>query len=162
MIWIIVCAIIGFVIMYDFWCSFGDGIMGAFCGAFCGFLLYFLIGGLIGCSLPLNQVVEEQEIYALTDNSSVEGVHYLFSGYIDEDLVCRYVVNTDKGKHIEETDVDNVYINEGDYKPLVKHYTYVLEKEWHNLFAHELFTDDYYEFYVPKNTVTNEYNIDLK
>ena len=161
MAWIIGGAIIGFLIVWIDWEDIGASIFSSFAFAFIGFIVYLAIGGIIGCGLPLNEIVEEQEIFALTDNSSVEGRNYLFSGYINEELVCRYVVNTDRGKHIEEVDAYKVYINEGDYKPVVKHYTYVFEKEWHEWFAHTLFTDDYYEFYVPENTVTNEYNIDL-
>lgn len=161
MIWIIICAILGFIAMYSCWEYISDGILGAILGVAVGFLIYLLIGGVIGQCLPLNEVVEEREICALTDNSSIEGSYFLFSGYIDENLVCRYVIDTDKGKHVEEVDMNNVYINEGDYKPTVKHYYYELKKDWHNWFAHDGFTDECYEFYVPENTVTNEYNIDL-
>ena len=161
MAWIICGAIIGFILLWSDFEFFVEGCLGAVMGALVGFIIYTVIGGAIGSSLPLNKVVEEQEIYALTDNSSIEGASYLFSGYINENLVCRYVISTDRGKHIEQIDADYVYINEGDYKPIVKHYTYVFEKEWYKWFAHTAFVDDYYEFYVPENTVTNEYNIDL-
>ena len=159
--WIIIGALIGYVGMYLCEEEVGMSFCVGFVCALVGSLVYFLAGGMIGCTLPLSEVVEEHEICALTDNSSVEGTHYLFSGYIDEELVCRYVVNTERGKHIEEIDMNYVYINEGDYTPTVKHYTYVLEKDWHKWFAHTAFLSDYYEFYVPENTVTNEYNIDL-
>ena len=38
-----------------------------------------------------------------------------------------------------------------------------LKKNWYNWFAHALFVEDYYvEFFVPENTVTGKYKIDLK
>ena len=158
---IIICTIIGFLIVWFDWEEFGMSFMGGLLGFFVGLLLWFLVGGIIGAGLPMVEVVEEQEICALNDSSSIEGASYLFSGYIDEDLVCRYVINTERGKHIEEVDTDNVYIKEGDYTPMVKIHKFEFEKEWYYWFAHDILTEYYVEFFVPENTVTSEYNIDL-
>ena len=158
---IIVCTIIGFLIVWFDLEEFGISFMGGLLGLLIGLILWLFIGGLIGTWLPMVEVVEEQEICALNDSTNVEGVNYLFSGYIDEDLVCRYVINTERGKHIEEVDTDNVYIKEGDYTPIVKIHRYEFKKEWYYWFAHDIFTEYYVEFFVPENTVTSEYNIDL-
>ena len=47
---------------------------------------------------------------------------------------------------------------------MVKEHTTDFKKDWYYLFCFPLFSDadNYIEFYVPENTVTNEYNIDLK
>ena len=128
-----------------------------------GFIVWLFVGGIIGCFLPKVEVVEEHELCALSDSSSVEGVNYLFSGYIDEKLVCRYVIDTERGKHIEEEKTDNVYIKEGNYTPTVKIHRMDLKKDWYDWFAHKLFVEGYYvEFFVPENTVTSEYKIDLR
>ena len=158
---IIICVIIGFIIGYVSWNYFDDGMLYAIVGLVIGLAIYFLAGGAIGCNLATNEVIEEQKIYALNDSLGVEGGYYLFSGYIDGDLEYRYVINTDKGKHIEEVDADYGYIKEGNYTPKVEHHYYTFEKKWHKWFAHRLFVEDYYEFYVPENTVTTEYNVDL-
>lgn len=156
---IIICMIIGMIIEYLSW-DYDTGFYG-FTGFVIGLILFFVVGGVIGEDLATKEIVEEQKIYALNDSLGVEGGYYLFSGYIDGDLEYRYVINTDKGKHIEEVDTDYGYIKEGDYEPKVEHHYYTFEKKWHKWFAHRLLVEDYYEFYVPENTVTTEYNVDL-
>lgn len=162
MIFILLGIIIGFIIGF---CDDGFffGIVDSIMGLMVGFLLYFTVGGIIGCGLDIKEIVEEQELCALKDTTSIEGQKYLFSGYIDENLVCRYIVSTERGKHIEELNTENVYINEGNYKPIVKTHNVQLAKDWYYWFAHDAFVDGYYvEFFVPENTVTTEYNIDLQ
>lgn len=162
MIFILLGVIIGFVIGF---CDDGFllGIAGSIMGLISGLLLFLMVGGIIGCGLDTKEIVEEQELCALKDAASIEGQKYLFSGYINERLVCRYIVNTEKGKHIEELNTEKVYINEGDYKPVVKTHNIQLAKDWYYWFAHEAFVDGYYvEFFVPEGTLTTEYNIDLQ
>lgn len=140
------------------------------CSIIFGFI-GFAVGGLIWISfgefvgevldLPQVEVYEEQEICALNDSTLTEGSMFLFSSYIEDDLVFRYVVETEKGKYIEEIKgVESVYIQEGNYKPVVRTYSYEFEEEWHYWFASPS-TNEYTVFYVPENTVTNEYNINL-
>lgn len=169
MAYIIICVVIAFIIGYMDYNDFEDGILGAFVGLAIGGILFFFVGGWIGNELPQKEIVTEQQIYALNDSTSTEGRKYLFSGYIDEDLVYRYVASNDKGKYIEEIKDDDdtynpIYIKEGNYTPALKHFSYKLEKDWHKLFAHADFKntkDECYIFYVPEGTVTNEYNINL-
>lgn len=159
---VIICVIIGFIIGYKTnWDDIVSGILAGILGLLIGLLIYLIVGGCIGCELATKEVIEEQKIYALNDSIGVEGGYYLFSGYIDGNLKYRYVIDTDKGKHIEEVAADYGYIKEGDYDPKVEHHYYEFEKKWQSWFGHRLFVEDYYEFYVPENTVTTEYNIDL-
>lgn len=161
MIFIILGLLIGFIIgLYNdgFFC----GVISGISGSIIGFAAWFLVGGIIGCFLPTVEVVEEHELYTLSDSSSVEGENYLFAGYIDEKMVYRYMIDTERGKQIEEEKADNVYIKEGNYPPAVKIHRMKLKKDWYNWFAHALFVEDYYvEFFVPENTVTGKYKIDL-
>ena len=124
----IICVVLMFICGYSLYGFFSDGLLYSIAGLFMGFIFYLFIGGIIGVNLPLNEICEEQKIYALNDSSSIEGQNYLFSGYVDEELVYRCVIDTDKGKHIKEINADNVYINEGNYTPIVKHYSYKFEK----------------------------------
>ena len=161
MLWVIITAIFFFVWALIDTEEFGLGICASFLGLLIGGILYLALGSAIGCFLPTVDVVEEQTICALNDSSKIEGANYLFSGYIEEKLVIRYVINTDKGKHIEEIpSVKNVYINEGDYEPMVKTIYQEFAEEWYYWIALPMTTKEYI-FYVPNNTVTNEYNIDL-
>lgn len=159
--WIIICIVIAIFCSYIEFEDFSMLLMSAFLGMMLGVVFYVIIGGCIGESLPVEKVIKTQQICALTDNSSIEKRDYLFSGYIDEKLIYRYVVDTEIGKHIEEIDDAKVYIKEGDYSPTVEHHYYVLKKEWHKWFANTIMIEDYYVFYVPENTVTSKYNIDL-
>lgn len=161
MLWIIILAIGSFIWALIDGEEIGFGLLGGLMGGFVGLILYGFFGAFIGMALPTVETKEEYQICALNDTTEVEGACYLFSGYIDEDLVIRYVINTDKGKHIEEIKgTENVYINEGDYTPTVKVYHKKLAHDWYYLFAYTIYSDEYV-FYVPENTITNEYEIDL-
>lgn len=75
-------------------------IPGIILGIIAGLITYALIGGLIGTMVPRKEVItEEQKIYALNDSSSIT---YIYRGYMNEKLVYRYVIETDKGKHVEK------------------------------------------------------------
>ena len=99
---IIILAIISFVWEFIDGEEICFGLLGGLMGGFVGLILYGFFGAFIGMALPTVETIEEYTICALNDTTEVEGACYLFSGYIDEDLVIRYVINTDKGKHIEE------------------------------------------------------------
>lgn len=162
MAYLILGVIIGFIIGFMDYGELLEGLGGALLGLLIGILIWMLVGFPLGFAVPTTEVIEEQEIVALTDSTSVEGQKFLFSGYINENLVCRYVINTDKGKHIEEVKSDNVYIKEGDYKPTVIKHKFVPKADWYWWFCFPIGSGgDYTEFLVPENTVTSEYNIDL-
>ena len=162
MIFITLGALIGLIIgMCDDDLLFG--VISCIIGLIAGFLAWGFACEAVNCFFPTVEVVEEYELCALSDSSSVEEANYLFSGYIDEKLVYRYVIDTEKGKHIEEEKTDNVYIKEGNYTPTVKIHRTELKKDWYDRFVRDLFVGDYYvEFFVPENTITSEYEIDLK
>ena len=162
MAYLILGIVVGFIIAFMDWGEFLDGFLGAWIGLLVGMLIWMVVGFPLGFAIPTTEVIEEQEIVALTDSTSIEGQKFLFSGYINENLVCRYVINTDKGKHIEEVRSDNVYIKEGDYKPTVIKHKFVPKSDWYWLFCFPIGHEtSYTEFLVPENTVTSEYNIDL-
>lgn len=163
MAYIILGVIIGFILGFKDLEDFVDGLLGAMVGFLIGGILTFTVGLAIGFNVPTVEVVEKQEIVALTDSTSLEGQKYLFSGYIKENLVCRYVINTERGKHIEEIQSNNVYIKEGDYKPTVVKHRFVPKEDWYFWFCIPIGSESSYtEFLVPENTVTSEYNIDLQ
>lgn len=130
-------------------------------GAILGFAFWISIGLIIGLFLPTKEIVTEQKIYALNDNSSIECKKFIFSGYVNEKFVCSYVIDTDKGKHIEQVDGDCAYIIEGNYTPKIEKHSITFKEDWYYLIA--MNAEDYYvKFFVPEGTVTSEYNIDLK
>ena len=163
MAYIVLGIIIGFIIGFKDLEEFSMGLLGALAGMLIGLLIWIIIGLPLGLFIPSTEVTEEQHIVALTDSTSVEGQKFLFSGYINENLVCRYVINTDKGKHIEEVESRNAYIKEGNYKPTAVKHSFVPKSDWYWWFCIPIgYEVDYTEFLVPENTVTTEYNIDLQ
>ena len=163
MIYIILGLIIGVILGAIYLEGISGGVSGGLLGFLVGILVLITIGFGIGLTVPTVEVVEEQEIIALNDSTSIEGRKYLYSGYINENLVCRYVINTERGKHIEEVKSDSVYIKEGDYKPTVITHKFVPKEDWYAWFCIPIGSGgNYTEFFVPENTVTSEYNIDLQ
>lgn len=158
MIFIIAGIIIG-VILEDY-----SKIFGGFCGFIVGLVVYGIFGSIIGGSLPTVENINTQNIVALNDSSKMEGQRYLFSGYINESLVYRYVIETENGKHVEECKADNGYIKEETINnPYVEIHTYTFKRGWCYWFAINInCVKNYSTFYVPSGTVTNEYNVDLK
>lgn len=112
---------------------------------------------------PVENKVIEKNIYALNDTSSVKGMAYLHSGYVNNKLRYRYVIDTPDGKQVKETETDNVFIKEGNYTPKVKIHKKVLKNKIYDFIFFVLLPDEEkVDFYVPKNTVINEYNIDIQ
>ncbi len=164
MIWIILPILIGLgwkYNHYDFDRCF-EMMSSAVIGFISGCFMWFFIGGIIGTYIPKEKIEEVQEICAFSDNSSTSVTTYLFSSHSDEKLIYRYIINTDKGKQINTLENPNVYIEEVNTQPkLVRYYT-VFTNKIYNLIANDMIGDNYYKFYVPEGTVTNEYKVDLK
>ena len=136
--------------------------LNAFMGSFVALIIWVVIGGAIGFALPKVDNTDEKQIYTLVDNTTTSGKNYLFAGYINEEFVYQYIVETEHGKHIETVSAKQVYIQEGDYEPKMVTYTYKFKKKWYSLFAFNWNRSSKTIFYVPTGTVTREYNIDLK
>lgn len=115
-------------------------------------------------------VVSEIYLQSFTDSTNLIGQKFLMSGYIDEKLKLRYVVSTQYGKQIEELDINNyTYIKETseiEAKKITYGKRVIDESHWYDwiIYTKFLVEDDCtrIEFVVPKGTITNEYNIDLK
>jgi hypothetical protein len=127
-----------------------------------GISLFVLSLFAIGCeTTPVK--VSEQKIYALKDNSQTNGSFFLGSGTIDEEQYFFYVIDTEKGKRIEKQLADESYVVETNNEtPKVVTY----ERRYKSAFARFMYGDtngNYeYRFYVPKNTITTDFTIDLE
>lgn len=164
MVFLILGIIIGAIIGYDEYYEVGECVLGGFLGLMVGFVIWIIVG-VFGCLLPTTDTFEKREIYALNDSSKLEGKKYLFSGYVEENLVYRYVEATDKGKHVEEVNMDCGYIKDidSDSCPYVEIHSLKFKHKWYYLFFMDWNVfEGYSVFYVPEGTVTNEYNIDLE
>lgn len=136
-------------------------------GVSIGILMWITIGSGIGWNHlePYDVKLDETAICALNDTSQTNESFFLFAGSVGDELVYRYVSNSQNGKRVGEVCSDNVYIKEGDYEPRVeKHcFKYANKAWWLFSIPPQLFPDNItYIFYVPPNTVTTEYCVDLE
>ena len=163
MIYIILGCIIGVVVGYNYCYELDEGILGGFLGGLIGVIAYFIIGSIIGLFLPTKDIITTQNLCALNDTTTIEGQTFLFSGYIDEELKYRYLVETKKGIHVEEKGITNAYIKtiEKGEQPYIEEYDSVLKSDLYYWFAVNL-KDNEYVFYLPEGSITNEYNVDLE
>lgn len=135
--------------------------LGCLLGAVAGILL-----GLVGLLIIPTETtsISETPIYSLADQAQYNGRFVLGSGYINSDLCIYYVAETDSGKKIMDAEREYTTIVESDSQIPTATVTGERYKwSWLNWIAIDLhdFTDET-TLVVPTNTITTEYNIDLK
>ena len=177
MIWIPIFIIAGIVIAVLFSRYMADSLSGKiftgiitvpiFAGVGC--LLGVVAGillGLVGLLIIPTEIttISETPIYSLTDQTQYNGRFVLGSGYIDSDLCIYYVAETDNGKKIMDSEREYTTIIESDSQTPIATVTGERYRwNWLNWIAIDLhdFVDET-TLVVPTNTITTEYNIDLK
>ena len=177
MIWIPIFIIAGIVIAVFFSRYMADSLPGKiftgiiavpiFAGVGC--LLGVVAGillGLVGLLIIPTETttISEAPIYSLADQTQYNGRFVLGSGYIDSDLCIYYVAETDSGKKIISSEREYTTIVESDVQAPTATVTGDRYKwHWLNWIAVDLnsFVDET-TLLVPTNTITTEYNIDLK
>ena len=135
--------------------------VGCLLGVVAGILL-----GLVGLLIIPTEIttISETPIYSLTDQTQYNGRFVLGSGYIDSDLCIYYVAETDNGKKIMDSEREYTTIIESDSQTHIATVTGERYRwNWLNWIAIDLhdFVDET-TLVVPTNTITTEYNIDLK
>lgn len=144
----------------DRWLVFLSGILG-----FAIVLVIILMSKLM-IDINANKYEYQKNSYQITcinDSSVVNGRSYLFSGYINENIKYRaYKLNGDNSKELVEYNPRNTKIFE-DGKTEVVEYAEEFQSDfviW--LFGKNSDTTTRYEIHIPQNSITTEYNIDLK
>lgn len=157
------------VLIFLFFTDDGD-IFGSIIGGLgVGLILWYFIGGCIGYEIyDMDEYISEDiELCSFKDNTTIEGVKYLFSGKIDEKYVFKYVINTEYGKQVKElTNSNDIYIKEIDRLERASMKIYrargINGKWYYKLFSIKPDYEVRTVFEVPSGTVTQEYNIDLE
>lgn len=166
MLWIILGAVIGFIITSRFRCPFYErffmGILVTITCAFAGLLVSFFVG----IAAPNSNSVlsqEKREIIALRDNSAQEGNFFLGVGSIrekqyyfyywkDGDAIKFSKVNAENSEVYEvETSRPRVEIKTKETKTGFTLFRYIPGKNFTTV-----------KFYVPEGTVTRDFELDLK
>ena len=137
--------------------------------AFVVFLVMFLTTFFIHIFSPQTLYgdiyVKEQYRYnisAIEDNRDVKGRMYYRSGYIEQKLYY-YLVKENSGyKEITKIPADKTRIIEtNDEQPKVIYYAEYFSKT-NDLVDGWNYGNDYYLLYIPENTITTDWNIDLE
>lgn len=109
----------------------------------------------------------KQEIVALKDNFGIEGVHFLFSGYVNDELKYTYLYDTEYGLAYNSVDAKSSFVVE--YLADDTRMPYVIKSHREKkspifkfLFLMEPTSDYSYTFYLPEGSVITNYNIDLE
>lgn len=171
MIYIIICLLISFYLIVQWWLdnwgSIGANICATISMSFvaigAGVLLWISIGTIIGYFMPKVDIKETKELYALQNNNQINGSFFLGSGRIDEEMHYVYIVKEDKGKQMQtlEIDANEIYLNDNVDTPTLDIYSKDFKYEWMYWFAMPE-TSYEYVFNIPSGSIDYEYNIDLK
>lgn len=106
----------------------------------------------------------EIAIYALEDNSQFTASSFLGSGYANEKPAYYYIIEREYGVKTEYVYADNAYIKfdlDSDEKPYKEVITYKgvgFVNEWILLHPEKKIV----VFHIPKDSVKEDYNVDLK
>ena len=171
MIFIIICLLISFYFIVQFWKDTLNGIGENICatvflpfmGIVTGAILWVSIGSVIGSFMPTVDIKETKELYALQDNNEISGSFFLGSGRIDEEMYYVYIIKEDKGKQIQtlEIDANEIYFNDSTDTPTLDIYSKDFKYGWMYWFAIPR-GDCEYVFNIPSGSIDYKYNIDLK
>ncbi|MEC0683313.1 hypothetical protein P8888_09830 [Bacillus haynesii] len=148
-----------FEIGYDIIDFFVGILFGLMAGA-----LAFLIGLLPAFFLQSESVVlHKTEIHSIKDVSTTEGSFVLGSGTVKEDQYFYYVVEENGFKSVDKAKVKDSKMKEGDIEqPYVVTYEMQFKSAIARFFYGKYTGEKSYEFYLPENTITTDYKIDLE
>ncbi|KLK98061.1 hypothetical protein XJ18_17685 [Bacillus pumilus] len=103
------------------------------------------------------------EVYSLKDASETSGRFVLGSGTAQEVPYFYYVVEKDGFKSIDKAVIGASKIREGSYeKPYVLTYDVQYKSAIARFFYGKSTGLNTYEFYLPENTITTDYKIDME
>lgn len=108
----------------------------------------------------------EKRIYAIQDNSSIEGQikgnGFVKRVHIDEVEYYHYISDGVSGKKTEKVPVNSSYLIETGDDFHIEVWTTSYKHQWIRLFTLRDSIKTYYKIYVPYGTITTDYNIDLQ
>ncbi|QJC97163.1 hypothetical protein HC660_26890 [Bacillus mojavensis] len=166
-LYILVClaAITVFIIFVcnAYYPEFIDYLFGAFL-ALIAALIVFLIAVIPSFFAETKAVnPHKTEIYSIKDNAKTSGSFVLGSGTVDEEQYFYFVTEKNGFKSISKAAVEDSKMKEGKYmKPYVVTYDMEFKSSFARFFYGKEASRESYEFYLPENTVTTEYKIDLE
>ena len=142
-------------------------LLSTFTGTVTGVLLSLLI---VACGSEIPIVPEGEpvktELVALEDGNGIHGSFYLGSGYVESDQYYYYLTETPKGITQSKINVNDnkVYLRPDEFTgtPYLVTQKYKCGNEFINFLASGFLETTEYYFYIPPDSITYSYNIDLK
>lgn len=121
---------------------------------------FFCIGGCIAKDFQ-PKIVEDKPfkteyLYSLSDNNLTNGQGYYRRLRIDTDIYYQYMYKSGSGYKHNKVKADSATVFEDDTTPRVEFYS--VSQKWF-IFENRYTT---YKIYVPKATITQDYNVDLE
>ena len=176
MIWLIIVGLItiGIIIYlwkdnpcYDFWDVIGNigwSIVMIIVGVISMGLTFLTTSGITTlCADVEYDKVSESKIIALNDNLTVQDSYYVMSGYVDGDLYYYYYVQEeDLGYITKKVPANDSFIQYTEDEPRIEKYESHFINDAAYFWGGACMKDFRYIIYCPKDTVTNEFTIELK
>lgn len=137
------------------------GILFSFVFGLLAFFVSDVLAIVIGIFPDKVETFERKNIVALQDNNSVSGSFFLFSGQIDGVSYYHYMEQKDGYKVAGKIRADNSRIYEDGENFIEECRIEFKNKNWNNSAAIWNTRCDS-RIHIPKDSITNEFNIDLK
>ncbi len=154
-----ICGIVSAIRERDAYHFFFISLLGTLVSGVC----IVLVAAIIGTCISSNEVVYEETvtpIVALEDNATSNGSFFLGTGAVKDSIHYYYMIETECGYTLQNVAVSEAYIKY-DTEPRIVVENGCGFKHWYNnIWA--LPTHTRITIYVPKGTILNNYNIDLK
>ncbi|WP_434786882.1 hypothetical protein [Bacillus velezensis] len=162
---LIVTVVVAILAIKDSWyfIDFFDVLGGIFIGILCG-VGVFLIAAVPSFFIETKTVdPHKAEIYSIKDSAKTSGSFVLGSGTVDEKQYLYFVKEKDGFKTVSKAAVEDSKMKEGEYaKPYVLTYDVQFKSAFARFFYGKSTGFEAYEFYLPEDTITTEYKIDLE
>ncbi|MGF9741931.1 hypothetical protein ABEX06_00380 [Bacillus safensis] len=162
---LLVAVIVAIVVITDSYgyIEFFDVLFGVFIGIFCG-VAVFLVAAVPSFFLETKTVEPHKtEISSIKDNAKTNGSFVLGTGTVDENQYFYFVEEKAGFKTISKASVEDSKMKEGSYaKPYVLTYDVQYKSPIARFFYGKSTGKNTYEFYLPEDTITTDYKIDME
>lgn len=162
---LLVAVLVAIVVIKDTYgyVEFFDVLLGIFMGILIGAVV-FVFAAIPSFFLETKTVEPHKtEIYSIKDNAKTSGSFVLGSGTVDEKQYLYFVEEKAGFKTVSKASVEDSKMKEGSYeKPYVLTYDVQYKSSIARFFYGKSTGLNTYEFYLPENTITTDYKIDME
>lgn len=163
MLLMIIIALIFFIIG---WIVEKDALMGLLFGMI-GLLVGLMIALIASCICPASspELISTEEIVALSNRTEIDAHYYLGHGTVDSTDYFHYLGNVEgRGYKWNRVTASSTYINEieDDGVPRIEHYRSYFKWEIADILLGPFWFYNYYSAYIPKDSIVENFVVDIK